>query len=107
MVRDLAATFVDDFLIPLEPALLEREANGEKPFGVRFHRSAGAVHNHGLLAVRVRIPYYLLAMFYALTDGSTLYYVFYATISIVASSYFYPLYVGSRGCEALRSFGFG
>lgn len=30
MVRDLAARFVDDFLMPLEPAMLEREANGEK-----------------------------------------------------------------------------
>ena len=30
MVKELAASFVDDFLIPLEPALLEREANGEK-----------------------------------------------------------------------------
>eukprot|EP00405_Crypthecodinium_cohnii_P009695 CAMPEP_0206434022 /NCGR_PEP_ID=MMETSP0324_2-20121206/8878_1 /ASSEMBLY_ACC=CAM_ASM_000836 /TAXON_ID=2866 /ORGANISM="Crypthecodinium cohnii, Strain Seligo" /LENGTH=437 /DNA_ID=CAMNT_0053900393 /DNA_START=73 /DNA_END=1383 /DNA_ORIENTATION=+ len=30
MVRDLARRFVDDFLMPLEPTLLEREANGEK-----------------------------------------------------------------------------
>ena len=30
MVKELAASFVDDFLIPLEPALLEREANGER-----------------------------------------------------------------------------
>jgi acyl-CoA dehydrogenase len=30
MVKELAATFVDDFLIPLEPTLLEREANGGK-----------------------------------------------------------------------------
>lgn len=28
MVRDLAVKFVDDFLMPLEPALLEREAGG-------------------------------------------------------------------------------
>lgn len=29
MVRDLAVRFVDDFLMPLEPALLEREASGQ------------------------------------------------------------------------------
>lgn len=29
MIRDLAVRFVDDFLMPLEPALLEREASGK------------------------------------------------------------------------------
>lgn len=29
MIRDLAVKFVDDFLMPLEPALLEREAGGK------------------------------------------------------------------------------
>jgi len=30
MIKDLAASFVDDFLMPLEPALLQRESQGEK-----------------------------------------------------------------------------
>ena len=30
MIQRLAASFVDDFLMPLEPALLEREADGGK-----------------------------------------------------------------------------
>jgi len=47
----------------------------------------------GALTLRLRVPYYPLALFYAFSDSYTLYYAAYFAVSVVASSYFYPLYV--------------